>query len=501
MPIPLAEPPLDRLAGGFARLTGQRGGRRYALGAWLFLRGLGIVYLIAFASLAVQVQGLIGPQGILPAGDFLAAARDQLGSRAYALLPTVFWAGAGAHALRVVCGAGIALSIVLILDLVPRAALLGLWALYLSLVVAGQDFLAFQWDALLLEAGLLAALLAPGWRRRPEEPGALPLFLLWWLTFRLVFESGVVKLTSGDPTWRHLTALDFHFFTQPLPTWTAWYAAQAPEWLERVAVAATLALEIGAPLFIFLGRVGRRVAFLGIAFLQLLIFATGNFAFFNLLTVMLAATLLDDSVWRRLLPARLVTAIAPNPPQPVPVAPWRTALGAGLLALSTLSLIGTVVPGAGWIDVPAALEPFRSINGYGLFRVMTTSREEIVIEGSDDGVTWRPYELRYKPGDPARRPGFVEPHQPRLDWQLWFAALGGYTGTPWFPALAARLLEGSPPVLDLFAGNPFPARPPREIRALLYDYRFATPAERRATGAWWTRHLVGPYSPILSLRR
>jgi lipase maturation factor 1 len=505
VPLPIVEPWPVRVARLAGRVTSQTAGRRYALGRWVFLRALGLVYLVAFVSLAVQAQGLIGPDGILPAGDYLRAAHQQLGARAYYYLPTVFWLGSGAGALRLATGAGAVLSILLVLDLWPAATLALLWVLYLSLVVVGQDFLAFQWDALLLEAGVLAILLAPGSvrPRLPQtEPPALALVLVWWLAFRLMFESGVVKLTSGDPTWRHLTALDFHFFTQPLPTWTAWYAAHAPEWLRHWSVAGTLALEIGTPLLIWLGPVGRRLAFVGIVSLQALIFGTGNFAFFNLLTVALAATLLDDAAWRRILPRRLTARLAPDPrPEPAPPGWSATALGLGLLGLGTLTLIGTFVPPVGRSAPLALVDPLRSVNAYGLFRVMTTTREEIVIEGSDDGgETWRPYRFRFKPGDPARRPAFVEPHQPRLDWQMWFAALAGYRGTPWFPALMARLLEGSPPVLSLLASNPFPDHPPRAIRAMGYEYRFTTPAERTRTGDWWVRTPIGPFSPTFSLR-
>jgi len=481
----------------------------YALSRWIFLRGLGAIYIVAFVSFGVQAQGLIGPDGILPAQDLLAAVRSQTGVERYYFVPTVLWLGAGARALDLVVALGVAASVLLLLDRLPRAGAFAAWALYLSLVSVGQDFLSFQWDVLLLEAGLIAVLLAPGGSRRDGRATVpwLLAVLVWFLLFRLTFESGIVKLTSGDPTWRNLTALDYHYWTQPLPTWTAWYANLAPEAIKKLSVLLTFVLEIAVPPLMFFGRRPRRAACAGIAGLQVLILATGNYTFFNLLTIALAVMLIDDPIWRRILPARIIRAVLGDAELPAaPARLGRLPIGAGLvlLALGALSLWTAVIPGA---RLPATLtaplrivDPFRSINSYGLFRVMTTEREEIVIEGSDDGEAWETYRFKYKPGDPNRRPGFVEPHQPRLDWQMWFAALSRFEATPWFQAFLARLLQGSPPVLGLLAGNPFPAHPPRYIRALLYDYRFSTAAERRRTGAWWSRRLVGAYSPVVSLK-
>jgi hypothetical protein len=452
------------------------------------------------------VKGLIGSQGILPAQELLRAAQAQLGPERYRLFPSILWLNASDTALDVVCALGSACAVALVADLAPTVMLIVLWACYLSLTVVGRDFLSFQWDVLLLETALLALFLAPRHLLSGRAGSAAPavgLVLLWWLLFRLSFASGLVKLTWGDPTWRHLTALDYHFWTQPLPTWTAWFMQQLPAWLKKSLVLGTFVLEIGFPLLIFGPRPLRLVACVGIVLMQIGIFATGNYTFFNLLTIALAFLLIDDQGWARLLPDSLVrwsgagsAAATPGIPGVVPM-----ALGLLLLAASTYRFTQTLAPGgAGAPRVALAwLEPFRSINGYGLFRVMTTVRREIVIEGSDDGTTWQEYAFKYKPGDVRRRPGFVEPHQPRLDWQMWFAALSDADATPWFQGLLLRLLQGSAPVLRLLARNPFPERPPRYVRALLYDYRFTTAAERRATGAWWTRALLGTYSPAVSL--
>ena len=265
----------------------------------------------------------------------------------------------------------------------------------------------------------------------------------------------------------------------------------------------TFVLELAVPPLIFGGRWLRRAACAGIVLLQVLIGGTGNYTFFNLLTVALALLLLDDAVWRRVLSVRVLGRSPPEPAQPPRRAtgPVAAIVGLTLLTLSTATLWTTLVPSArlpGLLAAPLELlQPFRSVNDYGLFRVMTTTRAEIVVEGSDDGETWRLYQFKYKPGDILRAPQLVEPHQPRLDWQMWFAALGTFDATPWFQAFLARLLQGSPDVLRLLAVNPFPDHPPRYVREQLYDYRFTNSGERRATGAWWTRRYLGPYSPTL----
>jgi len=478
---------------------GVEGRASYDITRWLFLRALGVIYLIAFLSLWVQIRGLIGSQGILPAAEYLQALKGYLGPERYRLVPTVFWLGASDGALHVVCAIGVVCALLVIANIAPVPGLVVLWALYLSLSAVGRDFLAFQWDVLLLETGFLAIFLAG---RGPPSP--IVLWLVWWLLFRLTFQSGLVKLTWDDPTWHDLTALDYHFYTQPLPTWTAWYAQQLPALLKKAALIVMYAIEVGAPLLIFGTRDMRLVACAGTVLLQVLIMLTGNYNFFNLLTIALAATLVDDGGWARVLPARFTQGfVLSEGTAGTAMGAVRGVLVAVLLVLSCIKFWDNLSPRT---SVPGALahlanwtDPFRSVNSYGLFRVMTISRHEIVIEGSDDGETWRPYEFKYKPGDPARRPGFVEPHQPRLDWQMWFAALERMSTTPWFEPLAARLLEGSPAVLDLFATNPFPAAPPRFLRAALYDYRFTTPAERRASGDWWARTLIGAYAPVMSL--
>ncbi|MCG3150347.1 MAG: hypothetical protein PCFJNLEI_03830 [Verrucomicrobiae bacterium] len=477
----------------------------------IFVRALGVIYFIAFVSLWTQITGLIGSAGILPVEEWLGQLAPPAFSREWFATfwrtPTVFWLGWSDTALHVVCGLGTALSLCVIAGIAAGPALLGLWALYLSVMHVGNVFLGFQWDALLVEVGFLAVWFAP-WGFLPRsfrqtEPPRLVLWLLRWLAFRLMFASGVVKLASGDPTWNSLTALLVHYQTQPLPPWTAWYAHQLPVWWQKFSCGAMFAIELVLPFFIFGPRWLRVVAAAGFTLLMVLISVTGNYCFFNLLTVLLCVPVLDDCVWHRHAAHRAV-ATAPR---------WRNWLFAPVAAIilwvTIPNLFRTCHVRVAWprwfltahANVQMAIGPLQSVNGYGLFAMLTTSRPEIIVEGSRDGETWQAYEFNYKPGDLQRRPGFVWPHQPRLDWQMWFAALGNYQNNPWFITFCARLLQDKPAVTRLLAINPFPTQPPRYVRALLYEYRFTTPAERRATGQWWMRELKGQYCPVLQLRQ
>ncbi len=481
-----------------------------AISPWVFLRVLGIIHLIAFASLWRQIAGLIGHEGILPASHLLQAAGQQLGPERYRLLPTLCWINSSDAFLFTLCGLGAVLSVLLIFDVAPAIILLLLWSLYLSLTTVCRDFLAFQWDNLLLEVSFLSVWLAP-WRLRPRikvngPPPALALWLCWWLLFRLVFSSGAVKLASGDPTWRTLTALFFHYETQPLPVWTSWYVHHLPEWFHRSSCAGMFLIELAVPFLIFGPRMYRRLAAGALMFLQVLIAATGNYAFFNFLTIALCLLLLDDLVWPRWMRERLITGVAPTPPHLSVWRRWMMRLAAMVvLLMSGMQLAGLLVrrpipwpKPIVWIE--RQLLPLRTVNSYGLFAVMTTSRLEIILEGSNDGTTWSSYEFKHKPGDPMKRPEFIAPHQPRLDWQMWFAALSSYQDHPWFLPFCTRVLEGSTDVLALLANNPFPDAPPRYLRAVVYDYHFTGAPAHRSSGAWWRRERKGLYCPVLSLR-
>jgi predicted DCC family thiol-disulfide oxidoreductase YuxK len=470
----------------------------HARSTWLFLRILGAISLIAFLSLGTQIDGLIGEGGILPARNFLRAVSAQVDSQKFWLAPTVCWISASNGFLHFLCLAGAIFSILLMLDVAPAACAFVLWALYLSLSVVCRDFLSFQWDILLLEMLFLAIFLSPlRFRRRtPAEPPAFAHWLGRWLLFRLMFFSGAVKLASGDPHWRDLTALRYHYETQPLPTWIGWYAHHFPAKAQTACAAAMFAIELVVPFLLFAPRRARNLGLVGIAAFQAVIGLTGNYAFFNLLAIALCVLACDDQT----LGGR--SRAAPEPR--IRWSRWVLApLAAVVLTVSGLQAEEVLLRRA-WPAPARALAqivaPFRSINSYGLFAVMTTTRPEIVVEGSDDGASWKAYEFRWKPGDLSRRPGFAEPHQPRLDWQMWFAALGSLEQNPWIEAFLARLLEGSPEVLRLLKTNPFPNAPPRYIRALIYDYRFTSLEEKKRTGRWWKRELLGAYTPVFSNR-
>src|SRR5947209_5335670 len=484
------------------------GGPTYVLSRWLFLRLLGLVYLIAFVSLALQVTGLVGEHGILPATAFLERTRALYGGAAYRLFPTVCWLGAGDGTLRLLCWGGGALALLVMAGVAQAPALALLWACYLSLSVVGQTFLWFQWDGLLLETGLLALLYAPTrWlprRERERAPSGVIRWLVWLLLFKLMFLSGITKLVSGDPTWRHLTALDYHFWTQPLPPWTAWYAQQLPGRVHQGMTLGMFAIELGAPWLIFAPRrfPGLRVGACVLLVLgQLGIALTGNYGFFNLLAIVLCLALLDDATLRRVLPLRLAAGEA-EPLWWRRVTATLAAVIAPLSALTFAREIGATLPGArgsGDAATLRAIAPVRSVNGYGLFRVMTTERPEVVTQGRRDSGHWPEYEVPLKPGGVTRRPGFVAPHQPRLDWQMWLAAVDPEGGGPWLAGRVRGLREGRPAVLSLLGANPFPDGAPRYVRLAYYRYRFTTRAERSRTGAWWSRELTGYLTRPVSL--
>ena len=472
--------------------------------SWLFLRGLGCIYLIAFLSLWVQIHGLIGSNGISPAEQYLEAVRQQIGTEGYYLVPTLFWLNPSDIFLHFLCAGGVLLSLVLIVGFFPTFTLAGLWVFYLSLVTVGQAFLSFQWDVLLLEAGFLAIFFAPLQLRetftRASQPSTAFLWLLRWLLFRLIFASGFVKLAS-DEVWRNLTALNFHYETQPLPTSLGWYVHQLPEGFQKASVIGMFAAELVVPFLIFAPRRLRTIGCIGLVGLQMLIILTGNYCFFNLLTLALCLLLIDDVTWKGLLTKRFMPAIRfiEQPPRRykrICIAIVATLL----LLLSGIRFTGQLFRDARFPDV-AWIAPFRSVNTYGLFADMTESRPEIIVEGSNDRITWETYQFRWKPGDLTVAPKWVAPHQPRLDWQMWFAALqGSYQRTPWFLNFMGALLQGKPKVLQLLADNPFPDTPPRYIRATLYDYRFTDLATKRSKGTWWHREWKSIYCPAISLR-
>jgi predicted DCC family thiol-disulfide oxidoreductase YuxK len=477
----------------------------FFVGRTLFLKLLGVVYFAAFLSLWVQIDGLVGPNGILPAGPFLDAVHQHYGVAGFYLLPSVFWWSVGSSALHFACGLGLLVSILLVVGCWEALSLFIAWALYLSFISIGREFLSFQWDVLLLETGLIALFLVPfSWRPlgRAFRPAATVLLLLRWLLFRLIFMSGMVKLLSHDPNWANLSALSFHYQTQPLPNGISWYVQQLPAAFHRFCCAGMFVIELIVPFLIFGPRRLRKIAAYAILILQIFIRLTGNYAFFNGLAIALCLILIDDAsfpVWLRRW-CRLNERKPSSRGWPGWILFPFAAISLLVSGFMFTNRLGFRFP---WppptLTLAQVTLPFHSFNPYGLFAVMTTQRLEIEIQGTSDGKTWRAYEFRYKPGDIHRRPRFVAPHQPRLDWQMWFAALSSAQDNPWILSAAARLLQGSPEVLRLFDSNPFPDAPPGAVRAVLYEYRFTTPEERRETHAWWHRIEKGLYFPPIRL--
>ena len=483
----------------------------------LFLPLLGIIYFIAFVSLWTQITGLIGHDGILPVNktmDLLRtmSAQREWGANRLHLFPTFCWMNDSNAFLHLQCGAGVVFAFLLMIGVAPLLSLIILWALYLSLSTVGLDFLSFQWDTLLLETGFLAIFFAPRQlllRSNVRPPSTLSIWLLRWLLFRFMFESGIVKLLSGDPNWKNLTALRYHYETQPLPTVFAWYANQLPLWWHKGSTALMFIIELLLPFFVFLPRRPRILAAIGFVALQIGIAITGNYGFLNLLTAVLSMVLLDDATLRRFFPRlanypKVTETLSRREPSSM-MRPILAGFGAAaIIALTSAQLLGLfyhrIVGPAPLITLQQWVEPLRTFNRYGLFAVMTTSRPEITVEGSNDGTNWLPYEFKYKVNDPKQRPSWVAPHQPRLDWQMWFAALGSLEENRWFENFCNRLLEGSPSVLNLLKSNPFPEKPPQFIRAILYNYRFTSREQRRAQGDWWTAEKLQLYYPPTRLK-
>ncbi len=415
----------------FSRLTRWFWGQRvelpdYFLTRWLFLRALGAIYLVAFVSLWTQIGGLIGHNGVLPADQFMSAVKQQcdaqgIGLERFHLLPTLCWFDSSDSFLNLQCAAGTLFAILLIAGIAPAPCLALLWLIYLSLATVGQDFLGFQWDNLLLEAGFLAIFLAPLQLlpnfSREAPPSKIALWLLRLLLFKLMFSSGCVKLLSGDPNWRNLTALTFHYQTQPLPTWIGWYASQLPLWFQKFSCAAMFAIELGAPWLIFAPR---RIRFFGgtaIAVLQIADFADRQLHFlqFSDARALPAAAgrfcLAKNSAAkvRRLIRFNLQPStcnLSGRWPKAVTIPLAVVVFAVSLFQVASLfgARSGLWFPAA--VVGRTELAPFRTVNSYGLFAVMTTERREIIVEGSNDGTNWLAYEFKYKPGDVNRRPGF-----------------------------------------------------------------------------------------------
>ena len=510
-------------------------GKRLAIGSdthllsrWIFLRALGLIYFSAFYSLLFQIKGLIGPQGILPAAEYLSrVAQYYPDVRRYWLVPTLLWLSSGDHALIAICWVGLAASLAVVFNLWPRAALLVAFVCFLSFVSAARDFSGYQSDGMLLEAGFISLFFAPRGLRPgvgiSHPPSRASLFLLRWEWFRIYFESGVVKLLSGDYSWRHLTAMDDYYQNGPLPTWIGWYVQHLPHWFHAATAFMTLAAELVLVFMLFLPRRLRIICFCILTPFQIGIILTANYTFLNYLVLSLGFLLLDDRFLRQFIPERwkLVSLQYPAADTSAPesagsergmatlrvsmtrrASPLRRAVAAWCLGwvfyVTTALLIATLLGRSLLWERPIeVVEPFRIANSYGLFAVMTHERYEIEFQGSLDGQTWTAYPFRYKPQDVRRAPGIYAPYQPRFDWNLWFASLGSWRQNIFVVRTEELLLRNDPQVLTLFAGNPFSSTPPRQVRAVLWQYWFTDLDTKRKQGLWWRRELQGLYAPSL----
>ena len=503
--------------------SSEEGAADRLLPRWLFLRGLGLIYFSAFYSLVFQIKGLISPDGILPAAEYLREV-GKLGPVRYWYAATLLWLSSGSHMLVAICWIGMIAALLLVLNIWPRAVLVVCFVCFLSFVAAAQDFSGYQSDGMLLEAGFISLFFAPPGLRpglgRNHPPSRASLFLLQWEWFRIYFESGMVKLASGDIEWRNFTAMDEYYQNGPLPTWIGWYVQHLPHRVHAFATGATLVLELGLVWMFLLPRPWRIACSLIVTAWQIPVILTANYTFLNYLVLLLGVLLLDDRFLLRWLPPWVLRPIdesllveAPGrestatdfaPSKAVKyLQPIKLAIASVILSwifyATTLQMLW--IP-FGRLPLPTspviALEPFRIANRYGLFAVMTRGRYEIEFQGSNDGQTWTAYPFRYKPQDPAKAPGIYAPYQPRFEWNLWFASLGGWRDNMFVVSAEERLLAGNQDVLSLFAGNPFAESAPKFVRAVIRQYWFTSLEEKRRTGMWWRREELGLYAPTLT---
>jgi hypothetical protein len=509
---------------------------------WIFLRALAAIYFSAFYSLLFQIKGLISPQGILPASEYLAAVARAVPSSRYWYAPSLFWISSSSQMLMAVTWLGIAVSIAAFLNLWPRLCFFICFVCFLAFVSSSEDFSSYQSDGMLLEAGFIALFftppgLLPGWGAE-HPPSRASLFLLQWEWFRIYFESGMVKLVSGDPQWRGLTAMDEYYQNGPLPTWIGWYVQHFPHWFHVASAGGTLVLELVLVFMLFFPRRVRLICFLIVTPWEIGIILTANYTFLNYLVLSLGFLLLDDKTLLRFVPTRYrwqapepasdpgtqrespTSALASHEPVSTPGSSSGRAavlhrlsgtIGAVRLAFAAIMLSWIFYNAtAEMIGIPfrkiplptapiVALDPFRISNQYGLFAVMTNGRYEIEFQGSNDGENWIAYPFRNKPQALNEAPRIYAPYQPRFEWNLWFASLSDWRLNQFVPFTEERLLLNEPDVLALFKYNPFGSSPPRFVRAVLWRYWFTSMAERRQTGNWWRRRFLGIYAPEMTL--
>jgi lipase maturation factor 1 len=500
----------------------REGGSAHLWARWIFLRWLGFIYFSAFYALLFQIKGLIGPDGLLPASDYLRAVAQAFPHSKYDFAPTLFWLASNDRALMAVMWVGLIASMLVFLNLWPRASLLVCFLCFVSFVSAAQDFSGYQSDGMLLAAGFISLFFAPPGLRpglgRAHPASRASLFLLRWEWFRIYFESGVAKWMGGDPSWRNFTAMDRYYQNGPLPTWIGWYVQHLPHWFQAFSTGLTLVMELFIVWMMFLPRRFRVVCFWIVTPFQIGIILTANYTFLNYIVLALGFLLLDDRSVEWIVPGKVRRLIdrasEARGPQAAPAMDWRVRwrkwFAPARMAVAGLCLAVVLFVTTGKLfeelapltfrlpEYPAAwIEQFRIANDYHLFGTMTPNREEIEFQGTRDGKTWIPYKFRYKPQDLNKPPGIYAPYQPRFDWNLWFASLGSWPEYKFVVFTEERLAENDPDVLALFAGNPFPGAPPIEVRTVIYQYWFTSMETKRETGNWWRRQLLGQYAPAL----
>jgi len=464
----------------------------YWLTRLVFQRALGVVYLIAFLCALNQFRPLLGEHGLLPVPAFVKQA-------SFRETPSLFFLAPKDWAFTTAAWIGIALSILVIAGVADRRyswlnALVWfvMWVLYISFVNVGQTFYAFGWESILLEAGFFSIFFGS----RLVEPPVVVIYLLRWLEFRVMFGAGLIKL-RGDPCWRNLTCLDYHYETQPMPNPLSWYFANGPEWTKKAGVAFNHFSELLIPFLYFLPQPLATIGALVTIVFQALIFASGNLSWLNFLTMVLAIPAIDGRYLAAVLPVRAPELHAPHLGYRIAVA----ALAIMVAGLSIEPIRNMLSPRQ---IMNTSFNPFHLVGTYGAFGGITRQRFEVVVEGTDDAVIssstrWKEYEFKGKPNDVTRMPPQIAPYHLRLDWLMWFAAMSNYYDYPWFVNFVAKLLENDRPVLSLLKSNPFPDHAPKFVRAELYEYHFANPETRKRTGQWWSRTLVGPWFPTVSL--
>lgn len=476
----------------------------------LFIRALALTYLLAFVSLWFQAEGLFGSEGIVPAKSFLAQIAQNHDIGRFWAYPTLLWLNSSDVFIHLLLATGTLCSIILCLGYPNRIILLILWAVYLSVVIGGQEFTMFQGDLLLLEVGFLSIFLAErsAISKRPgmERTSPVVILLFKMLLFRVFFVSGLIHILSNLDSWLGLVALDSHFLTQPLPTQLSYYPHFAPLWCKKAFSFGVILTELLLPFLFFAARPLRIFAGVMVMFSQLFIFFSGNYAWYPILISSLALFLFDDRLLGSLVLSRIgrpKEAQSGNPAQrltfsdfisPLPlVVIFLTSVQFFLVIFGTPSFIRPFIQAASWA------RPFHLVNFYEPFGVNISRRFEVVVEGSNDLENWKEYHFKWKPGDISRAPGVAAPHHPRLDWTMWHLAIQPAQHNPWFFSFLHRILEASPQTLALLAENPFPKSPPRYVRALFYEYKFTGSLAKETLGDWWQRELLGLYAPPLSL--